>query len=266
MSKTFHSDIADFTLTSATAPSNVAYVFKDISPGIYMGSGEYCVKDQTSLDNFALTFYYKFLNATSSGIRVAFGCDNTGVGYSFDYVISTATDVKYKINQLTTAGWTNAPDTTLYEIDAYHGYVHNISNVNEWRKLSIVIAGSRLQIYTDDDYLFYEDLNFTISGTHWGLASLGTNVLYISDVYVYENQIFYGNVNIDGTTYSENGYVNLYNQQDMSFVKRSTCDTNGDYMLFIEDDPINQNKYYILGYYSDKKNIQPRGVSNLYVQ
>lgn len=266
MSKTFHSDVADFTTNSGTA--NLSYIYNTVSPSIAIDNGEYIIKDQTSLDNFALTFYFRFASVANNNMRVHLGSDGTGLGNCLNLSLDASKNATLTYGELTTPGWINAIDTSIKQRQYLINNGWNVQNptyVQRWTKVSIVIVNDILEIYYDN-LLFYKDESYTPVGTYFGFSNNSSVSTYISDVYVYENQIFYGNVNIDGTIYSSGGYVNAYYLHDMSLYKRVECDSQGRYALFIEDDPLNLNKYYIIGYYNSRADVQPRGVSNLYVQ
>lgn len=231
--------------------------FNAISPSLVLTSGDYAIKDMSLFDNQGFTFYMKETYGTSK-YRILIGTDVAGAGHCLDFVSSGTSDV---FTLGTTTAFNDALATTIESVELNQTYL--FTSDSNFRKVTIKIINGDIFVYLDGYGLLCSAINQTLTGTHFGIAGLDTaSDVHISDLTNYENQIYWGNINLNGAP-DENGYARMYNRVTHELEYESKADADGNYSILIEDDPANGNKYYIIGFIDGVTAIQPRGVSNI---
>jgi len=131
-----------------------------------------------------------------------------------------------------------------------------------WSEIRILIANSKVQIYLNH-LLIMEYNSFVGVGTHFGFYNTtGQDDVTVSDSIYYGDQIIWGNVNINGQT-NQDGFTLLFSQVDINFIESANCDQSGNWMIFIKEDPYQQNKHILMGAISSEQFLQPKGISNI---
>ncbi len=248
-------------ITSITQFTNVSVtesaVSHTISPSFsYAAAGASVIQDISKFDNEVFKFYIRMDDTTSSSFRILLGTDISGNGKAIQFDF-TATN-KY-IRLVNISGIATTYDTIDVTNDVGNRLL--FSN-NQFIACRVEVVNSKLRF-------FYGNLkaidvqNFTNTGTYWGFASLvGTSQIYTSDMFYVYDQILHGNVNLNGAP-SNDGTIITYLQATNTVFDYSKSDPDGNYMVFIDDDPINLNKYFMYGFVSSLEQLQPRGVSNI---
>lgn len=246
--------ISYFDTNSGVQESNNEY--RTRSPAFQCDPGTYCYKTWTSMSNRVLKMWVNMTDTTATSFKIMLGVDNTGVGRALQFDFSAANKWVRLVN---VSGFDVAYDTVIEEIDLHTRWTW----VNDiYEKLQIEIQGAKIRVSYGRITLF-ERNDMTYVGNHWGFCNLtASSTVYASDVDDIENQIIYGNVNLNGAP-DDDGVVLVYNQQSYELYKKTRCDANGEYFVFIDDDPQNVNKYFIYGYIDGSGTVQPRGVSNI---
>lgn len=227
-----------------------------VSPSLKFAPATSVIKEINRMHNEVFKFHIRMDDVELTKFKIMLGCDAAGVGRAIQFDFDANNKMVRYVNQ---SGIDVAYDSVIKEKD-----ITNISLLNnaEYVECKVVISINKVQLFFQNR-LCMEVTNFTTVGTNWGFCNLtGSSIVYLSDLYYIYDQILYGNVNLNGAPDSR-GIVSLYNQATYELVKRVICDMNGEYMIFIDDDPANFNKYFLYGYVDGLTNLQPRGVSNI---
>ena len=247
--KTFFKTPDDFTVNNGV--NIIPSIYKYTSPGMVFPAATNVQYDTTGpFDNVAFTTWVRFTDIDDGKIRFHIGCTSAGVGKSIDLVMS-ATNWKIQYNNI--SSWDGAPDAVNSEKDL------------RLRGMSFkdAIFYKQLRVYFNNILCIADDL-YSPAGGWWGISGMDSaTTTYVSDTYLYEEQCLWGNVNVNGVPQAIQGRAVLFNQDVVEVIEYSTTNADGDYIIFLEDDPINLNKYFLLGFIADQTNIQPRGVGNI---
>jgi hypothetical protein len=256
MSRTRIQYIADFDTNSGVVESSP--IFKDEAPGLGVQTTTHGVNDITDISNFAISGYVRFSDIAGGKARVVFGATVAGVGKAIDFVMSGA---GWKVQYVDITTFDGAATAVNQEVDFMRRAFEYYSDV--WYKFQIIAQGTNLRVIFDGKECF--DLtNFAPAGTYVGIAGIDTaSFSYFSDLEYWHNQVFYGNVNINGVPQPLEGRAIMFHQTFYNVVEYTATNANGDYMIFIQDDPTNLNKYFLIGYVDNRRDIQPRGVANI---
>jgi hypothetical protein len=167
----------------------------------------------------------------------------------------------WKIQYVNISSWDGLPDSVNEEKDLKIRGWNFKSDV--FYKITIYLANNQLKVYFNNA-LCVDSLAFSPSGGWMGVSGIdSTTSSYVSDLTYWEEQCLWGNVNINGVPQATSGRAILFSQDIVEVVEYSATNTDGDYLIFLEDDPANLNKYFMIGFIADQTNIQPRGVSNI---
>jgi len=215
-----------------------------------------CVKDITRFNNEAFTFYIRMEDVTNTSFQVLLGGNNawTGKAVRFDF---SASNKWIRLADVNLAD--GALVTVLTEKDIHERFIFTNS---VYIKVEIIISNDVVKVkYNNAPVLEYGA--FSLIGNNWGFSNQTASAqVRVSDLYHYQDQIFWGNVNINGAPNAA-GEVWLYNQSTYKVVDNQYCNAAGEYLIFLEDDPANLNKYFMYGYVPGSGNSQPRGVCNI---
>lgn len=246
--------ISYYDTNSGVTDDNVTY--KSMSPSMSMAAGTYVLKDLTRFNNEVFKFYVRFSDVTNTHFKLMIGIDNMGTGRAVHFDFSS-TDAWVRL--VNTSGLDQTYDTVITE----HNLYNRMTMVNDqFVECRAEIVNGNFQFYFNGMRVL-QSTAFTANANYFGFCNLTTGTqVYVSDVeYIYD-QIIWGNVNLDGNPQAE-GIVGCYKQSTLELYKYIRCLTNGAYMIFIDDDPVNANKYFIYGYVKDQGIVQPRGISNI---
>lgn len=247
-------DVAQFD--TVVAATNIESKFHTVGPGFKFPAGGYVVRDQLRMYNEAFKFYVNLTNKDNVSFKMMLGCDNTGTGKAIQMDF-TATTVHFRL--VTTSGFDVAYDTVIQEKEMSNKLV---LQSDTWIECKVIVRANKLEFYFGNRRCIQLD-TFTPDGNNWGWCTLtGSDTVYTSDMFYVYDQIIYGNVNLNGAPDAK-GVVVMFNQNTYELVARTECDANGEYMIFLDDDPAHGNKYFMYGYVEGLNNIQPRGVSNI---
>ncbi len=249
-----HTDVADFDTNSGVVNTNTA--FHSIAPSFAYDAGDYVITDIGRFNNEAFKFYMRMDDVTATNFKIMLGCNAVGNGRAIQFDFSST---QKWVRLVTTSGIDQAFDTVLQETDIHS---KRIINNDFFVEIKVIISNNKIKVYYQG-LLVIDYQNFTIVGNNWGFANLtGSSLVYTSDMFYVYDQIIYGNVNLNGAPDSR-GVVIMYNQSTYDVVEYTVCDPNGEYMIFIDDQPENFNKYFIYGFVNGVGTVQPRGVSNI---
>lgn len=251
--KQLFTDIAQFDSASAQNSSEAYHT----NPNAFkFGAGTHLNTDMTRSHNEAYTFYLRFNAADTGAFKAVVGGNASGVGIA---VQLDFTSTNKWIRIINSSGLDTSIGSVIAEVDIQNQIILNDS---AFVKCTIIVSQNKLEFYYGNRRI-HSITNYTANGNNFALVSLtGSSQTYVSDLIHYGDQVLHGNVNLNGAP-NDGGEVVLYNQSTMEFIKKISCDPNGEYMLFIEDDPLYLNKYFIYGYIKGIGIVQPRGVSNI---
>ena len=231
-------------------------VFADLSPGQELGAGSYIIDDFSQASNEVLKFYASFSNVTSTNFKILLGDTAAGIGMALQIDMSSS---NLFVRLVTATGIDQTEDTIVEQNDLIDRF---IPANDVFYPVQVELQGGNLRVRINN-IIALETGTFVASGTNFGFCNrAGSSNVTISDVYWYTNQIVYGNVNVNGVADS-NGVVILYNQFTYEVIKKQRCTPNGLFWIFIDDDPLNFNKYFMYGFIEGEYGLQPRGVSNI---
>ena len=247
-------------ITSISQFTNVGVVDSNeavhtITPALKFAVATSVINDITTLTNDAFKFHLRMDTVTATSFKLMIGCNATGTGYALQFDFSASN--KW-IRLVTTSGINQAYDTVVQEVD-----MHNRLNFTDAQFIPCVVKLVDNKIQLVYNGFIAIDSAWSPTETHWGFCNLtASSLVYVSDIFHVNNQILFGNVNLDGAP-DNRGIVMLYAQSTYDIVEVVETDTNGEYMIFIDDDPANLNKYFLYGYIKGLGTVQPRGVSNI---
>jgi hypothetical protein len=232
--------------------------FHEESPSVKVESGQYIEKDIGQMTNFAMAAWVNFSNIDNGKLRILLGTNASGIGKAIDFTMSAA---GWKVQYVEIASHTGVPSSIDQEAEFKRRGFEFYSN--KYYKVLVYLSGGTLTVKFDGKPALHIT-NYVPTGTLWGLSGRDSfSYVNVSDIRVYENQVFYGNVNINGIHQGDQGRVRMYDQTFYTIVEDVECDSSGNYMIFLEDDPLSLNKYFMIGYVDNRKDIQPRGVANI---
>lgn len=254
MSITRFDAIADFdTISGATEDPAT---FNELAPGFLVEAGEHVLHDNSRIHNEVFKFHMRCADADDTSFKFMVGVNSSGVGQAlqFDY---DATNLYVRL--VTASGIDVAYDTAEATMDLTNMLM--VAN-DQFIPIQIEIQDNKIRCRVKN-IIVAEYKSFQPTGTYFGFANLtGSANVYVSDLYWYNDQIVYGNVNLNGAANAD-GIVVLYNQSTYDVVEYRHTDNDGEYFIFIDDDPANLNKYFMYGFVEGQTSIQPRGVSNI---
>lgn len=252
--KTQYRYLTDFDTNSGVTENSAE--FSGVSPGLDVPSGAYIVTDNATFDNFGLTTNVKFSSTTASQFRILLGVTVAGVGRALDFNLTSGS---HTVSLVNISSFTGVADST--QISKEFAPRINFETTN-WYKVVITIANNVLRVSVGDWWAFESNV-FSPTGTLWGFSGMASaNTVIASDTYQYTNQVFWGNVNVNGVPNAA-GVAVMFKQFDASVVDYQACNADGDYAILVTDDIAALNKYFIIGYVRDLPTVQPRGVCNL---
>lgn len=248
-----HLDVADFT-NVGVVNSNEAY--HTVAPAFKYAAATSVIKDISRFNNEAFKFHLRMDDVNSTSFKIMLGCDASGNGRAIQFDFST--NNKW-IRLVNTTGIDAAYASVIAEKDIQNLMIHSSGSFIECR---VEISNNKLR-FMFNNLIVIDVTTFSTVGTHWGFCNLtGSSQVWTSDMFHVYDQILFGNVNLNGAP-DANGIVIVYNQQTYAVVNYTRCDANGEYMVFIDDDPANANKYFLYGFITGLGTVQPRGVSNI---
>jgi len=248
-------DLTDYDINSGVVENTS--IFKANGKSLELSQNDYISKDLTRFSNETFTTYFRTNQSNNFKFQYLLGCDNLGTGQALR-IDGTATTLHFRIVNITTYG-NPSYDSVIFEKDFF-----NILNINDdlWYKITIIISNNKLRVLFDGIILI-DIINFTPTDNYYGYSAINSTTLtYISDINYYIDQIFYGNINLNGTP-DDNGKILMASQDTMSIQYIENSDINGNWMIFNDGNPINFNKYVLIGYLNDKSSLQPRGIGNI---
>ncbi len=248
--------IADYDVNNGVTENTG--IFKYTAPSMVLSSGTDIIKNMNRFHNEAFTFWVYFADATASKFEAVLGTDvnGSGVALRFDFSASYSW---IRLVQVTNFG-NPTYDSVIVEKDVR--LIEDGFQNNTWYKCVVYLADDMLKVEFNGVQLF-EIETFVPNGTYFGFSGLDTsNNIYISDATYYSDQVFWGNVNLNGVP-DDQGQVLMLKQSTFSLIGRDLCNSKGEWLIFLEDDPANVNKYILIGHILDRPTYQPRGVGNI---
>lgn len=243
--------------TTVTGVTNSNEAIHTISPALKFTVDSHVLTDQSRMNNEVYKFHLRSENIDATNFKIIVGCDGSNVGPAIELDFTATSKIIRLVNQ--TALDTNGATIAEKDITTLFDFSNATSQFIECR---VEISKNKIRFYYAGR-LCIDSTQLVPMGTQFGfLNSPASSIVYVSDPYYYFDQILYGNVNLNGAPNSK-GKVILYNQATYQVVSVTHCDSNGDYMIFVDDDPVNGNKYFLYGFIEDYTASQPRGVSNI---
>jgi len=247
--KTLH-NLSDWTLESNVIEDPVNY--KNTSPGLFLANtgSPFILYDTTQVHNESFVSWFKCVDNSLLKFQYMFGSNNLGDGFAFEI---TKTDVRLIQTSLF------LESAVIMEKD-----ISRISTIasNTFTEVKILIVNMKVQLYINH-LLIMEYNSFIGVGNHYGYYNHnGNDDIYVSDTIYYGDQIIWGNVNINGQS-NQSGFTLLFNQLDINFIESANCDSSGNWMIFIEEDPYQQNKHILVGAILSEQFLQPKGISSI---
>jgi len=232
-------------------------IYKTNSPSFVMSSGAYAIKDMQRFNNEAYTFYTRWDNVTNgSKLRIALGCTAAGVGKAIDIEGTTGTQ---SVSLVNISSWTGLADAVLETKNMYDRFSWSIGT---WYKVKILIANNLIRVWVNNINVIDVPL-FSVAGNYMAITGINsTSNVRVSDLWHYSDQCFWGNVNLNGVPYSD-GIVAIYNQETFTILGYVNNNDAGDYVIFIEDDPNNLNKYFMTAQIRSLPDTQGKGIGNI---
>jgi len=246
--------IANFDLVTGVVNSSEAY--HTVNPSFKYSVATSMLTENSRMHNEVFKFHLRLDDVEATKFKIMVGCDSAGVGRAVQIDFTPTSKMIRLVNQ---SGIEVAYDSVIQEKDMTNLI---IPTNGVFMECTLIISINKIQFFIGTKKCI-DYSNFTTVGTHWGFCNLtGSSQVWTSDMFYIYDQILYGNVNLNGAPDSR-GVVTVYNQATYEVVKRVICDSNGEYMIFLDDDPVNFNKYFLYGYVNGLTNLQPRGVSNI---
>jgi len=230
--------------------------FNTTSPSFMLDPATWWLKDNEQFHNEALKVHIRMDDVESTNFKIMFGCTSAGAGRALQFDFSATNKWVRLVN---TSGIDQVYDSVIEEVD-----MHSRRPFTDalFVSLKIIISNNKLKCWFGNYFLFDIE-TFSISGTYWGACNLtGSTRVYTGDVTAYSDQVLWGNVNLNGEP-DDLGQVIVYNQDTYQVIDYTYCDSNGEYMVFLDDDPADMNKYFLYGFIPGIVYVQPRGVSNI---
>lgn len=247
-------DVAQFSTNSGVVNSSEA--FHEIAPAFKYAGGTFIYNDIGKFNNEAFKFYIRMDDVNSTTFKIMLGCDSNGAGQAIQFDFSSTNKWVRFVN---TSGWDVLYDSVVVEKE--------ISNLfrtpnSYFIECKVIVSNNKIRFYYNGMLLIDSTL-FSPTSTYWGFCNRsGSSQVWTSDMFYVYDQILYGNVNLNGAA-DGRGIVVVYNQATYEVVSYTHCDDNGEYMVFLDDDPANVNKYFLYGFIPGVGTVQPRGVSNI---
>ena len=224
--------LADFDVNSNVTEDNVEY--KTTSPCFLFNHtlSPYITKNLTRFHNETFTLYFKAVDVTTFKLLILIGADSSGDGYAI-----SLEENSMKLVELISY----VPQTDLVTKDL----TRIAPSINDtYYKITILVANTKIECFLDD-MLMMEYSSFVKYDNHFGYhLNGGTSNVYVSDTIYFDDQILWGEVALVNTP-NEDGFVLLFDQTDISFITHAGCDINGKYMIFVDEDPVQQNLHII---------------------
>ena len=239
--------IADFdTVSGAT----------DAAPGFLLEGSEHILHDNARIHNEVFKFDMQCANITNTKFKFMVGVNSLGIGQALEFDYDGAT---LYIRLVTS----NGIDVDHMTAEATMDLTNMLVLVNgQSIPIRVEIQDNKIRCRVKN-IIVAEYKSFSPNGNYFGFANrLNSSNVIITNLIQYSDQIVYGNVNLNGAANAD-GIVVLYNQNTYEVVEYHYTDGDGEYFIFIDDDPIYQNKYFMYGFIEGQTSIQPRGVSNI---
>lgn len=242
--------LADFTTNSSVTEDNVE--FHTTSPCFKFDHtlSPYLMKNMLRFHNETFTLYFKANDITLFNLEVLIGCNIGGDGYGVlieDGLISLVDTTIF------------VPTNTILSKDLTR---MNPLLSNTYYKLSIMVVNNKLEVFLDD-VLVLEYSNFVKVDNYFGYhLNGGTTNVYVSDTIYFDDQIVWGEIAYVNRG-DEDGFMLMYDQTDISFMGVAECDADGNYMMFVDEDPVDQNLHIMVGAIHTQQQIQPKGISSV---
>lgn len=248
--------VSSFDTSTGVAESNETY--HTVLPSFKFLAGTHVITNAGRFHNEVFKFHLRMDDVNATNFKIMLGCDATGIGRAIQFDFNATNKWVRLVNA---SGIDVTYDSVISEKDLMPLFNFDSAS-GMFIECKVIISKNKLQFYYGNR-LCVDTVQFTTVGNNWGFCNLtGSSQVWISDLsYIYD-QILYGNVNLNGAPDDE-GVVIVYNQSTYEVVEYTTCDTNGEYMVFLDDDPANVNKYFLYGFVNGVNGVQPRGVSNI---
>lgn len=240
--------LTDYDVNSNVTEDNTE--FKTTSPCFKFDQSlsPYILKNMTRFHNETFTLYFKAVNVTTFKLLVMIGSDVTGNGYAISLENNS-------IKLVNTAIFVPQTEFVIKDLTR----ILSMEN-DTYYKLSIMVANNKLECFIDD-MLVLDYTPFLKYGDYFGYhLNGGTSNVYVSDTIYFDDQILWGEVALVSTP-DEDGFVLLFDQTDIGFISRGNCNVNGNYLIFVDEDPLDQNLHIMVGAISTE--LQPKGISNV---
>lgn len=247
-------DIAQLDVNSGVVHS-YTQIFND-APAFDLDPATWWLKDNGRMFNEAFKLHLRFDDMEATICKLMLGCNSSGAGVAIQFDFSAT--AKW-IRLVTTTGIDQAYSSVLHEVDISSKAVFTNA---QYIGFKTIISNGKLQFWYGTIRLF-DIQDFVPLGTYWGVCNLtGSTKVYTSDMYYIQDQILWGNVNLNGEP-DMDGIVVVYNQSTYIVESVQPCDPNGEYMVFLDVDPAQLNKYFLYGFIPNIGYVQPRGVTNI---
>lgn len=240
--------ISDYSLSSNMVEDTDTYKYNSPSLKFATGAPSYITKDLERHHNegFASWIYTPDINSFT--FKILFGCDSLGNGFALELS-------QYNIKLINITAYVESGviiDQPMYI------WITN----SHWHKIKLIIANGKVEFYFNEGLILQYNA-FSKVGDYFGYHNNNSPVdVYISDTIWYDDQIIWGNVNVNGTK-NQDGFVLLYKQIDITLHQNTLTDISGNWMMLMEEDPIEQNKHVLIGGISSDDNLQPKGISSV---
>lgn len=250
--------LEDFDVNSGVVETGDA--FFDESPGLQFSSGSSARIQTNNMENFGITYYLGFNNVLSGKNRIVLGGDASGSGRAVDVILTSSS---WKVNYVSCGSFSDSNPTVIQSKDIkLRGF--QLENYSMY-KVKIYLSGAKMKVFFNNIHCF-DVSTFNYTTGEIGFSGIdSSNRSYISDINYYTNQCFTGRVTLTGSSQGTDGRVVCINQTNMTPVAHERCDSGGYYVLFVEQDSLDNHRYLLYSYVDGRENIQPKGISNLVI-
>jgi len=240
--------IADYSIQSNMVEDSILFKYNSPSLNFATGAPSYIMKDLSRQFNEGFSFWFYTSNVTTFTIKILLGCDDLGNGYAIELS-------QYNIKLITIS-------TFVESAVILDQYIYPWLLNSHWHNMKLLISNGKIEFFINDGSILQYN-EFVKVGDHFGYHNNNSPVtMYISDTIWYDDQIVWGNVNVNGAN-NQDGFVLLYKQIDLILHQSTITDINGNWMMLMEEDPVEQNKHVLVGGITSDDNLQPKGISSV---